>query len=323
MKVYGVEVIDFLDLTFPKMKTMIYGMFNFLVSRCSGVYNFFYKFTANTKFVLFKGIMKKRIQKVIQEKKIDIVISTFPICSKYISAYKKINHSNLKLYTYITDVEVSREWLTDETNAYFVASNETKKQMMNDLIPEEKIKVVGIPVRQEFKVRKGEPKKNEVLVMGGGLGLIPSIEKTLKDLSQIEDLHITLLTGKNQKLFDAYHKRYKNITTVGYTNEVYEYVKRAKLIITKAGGITLFEAIHSKTPMYVLDPFLSQEIGNAKFIEKKGIGKVVWNKEIDVTQDILALIRTPERLESMKQNMQKVKDELQTLTVLDVYEKGA
>ena len=75
--------------------------------------------------------------------------------------------------------------------------------------------------------------------------------------------------------------------------------------------------------MYVLDPFLSQEIGNAKFIEKKGIGKVVWNKEIDVTQDILALIRTPERLESMKQNMQKVKDELQTLTVLDVYEKGA
>lgn len=36
-------------------------------------------------------------------------------------------------------------------------------------------------------------------------------------------------------------------------------MKRAELIVTKLGGITLFEAINSKTPIYVLCPFLSQE----------------------------------------------------------------
>ena len=65
-----VEVIDFFDIIFPKMKTIIYGTFNFLVSKCSRVYNFFYKFTANTDSAPFKSIMEKRIEKLLQEKNI-------------------------------------------------------------------------------------------------------------------------------------------------------------------------------------------------------------------------------------------------------------
>ena len=99
----------------------------------------------------FKKIMKKRIDKLIEKNNADIIISTFPVCSKYISAYKKMNNTNIKLYTYITDVEVNKEWLTDETDAYFVASVETKNQMLNYGVPDDKIKVVGIPVRKEFK----------------------------------------------------------------------------------------------------------------------------------------------------------------------------
>ena len=83
----------------------------------------------------------------------------------------------------------------------------------------------------------------------------------------------------------------------GYTNEVYKYIEKAELIITKPGGITLFEAIYSKTPIFVLRPFLSQEIGNAKFIEKNEIGTVVWDKSENTTQDILNLLRTPKLLE--------------------------
>ena len=117
-----VEVIDLLDIIFPTIKPIVYRIFQFLVSRCSSIYNFFYRFSANTNFVLFKGMMKKRIEKMLKEKKIDIVISTFPICSKYISAYQKITTTSLKLYTYITDIEVNQEWLTDQTDGYFVAS---------------------------------------------------------------------------------------------------------------------------------------------------------------------------------------------------------
>ena len=111
------------------------------------------------------------------------------------------------------------------------------------------------------------------------------------------------------------------MTVVGYTNEVYKYMKKAELIITKPGGITLFEAIYSKTPIYVLYPFLSQEIGNAKFIENNEIGKVVWDKKEDVTQDILELLENQTELKKMRENMQGIKSNLEKLTVLDMYRK--
>lgn len=323
MKIHGVEVIDFFELIFPKMKTMIYGIFNFLVSRCSCVYNFFYKFSANTKFAPFKSMMRKRIEKILEEKKIDIVISTFPVCSKYVSVYKKVKNTNLKLYTYITDVEVNQEWLTDEIDAYFVASDETKWQMMQNGVSSKQIKVVGIPVKREFKKASFEKGKNEILVMGGGLGLLPAMEETLENLAKHREIHITLLTGKNQKMFEKYYGKYSNMKVVGYTDKVYEYLEKAELILTKAGGITLFEAIHSKTPMYVLNPFLSQEIGNAKFIEKNEMGKVVWNKTGNVAKDILDLLKSPDELENMRKNMQRIKSQLEEITVMDLYEKGA
>ena len=317
----NIEVIDFFEVIFPKLKTVMYNMFNTFVSRCGRIYNFFYKFSANTNSAPFKRVIKKRIEKLIEEKDVDIVISTFPVCSKYISAYKKISDKNIKLYTYITDIDVNKEWLTEETDTYFVASNDTQEQILKYDIPKNKIKIVGIPVRKEFREELYKKDKNEVVVMGGGLGLIPCMEKTLEELLENSNIHITLLTGKNQKLFDKYYNKYKNMTVVGYTNEVYKYMKKAELVITKPGGITLFEAIHSKTPMYVLHPFLNQEIGNAKFIEKNEIGEVVWSKKEDITQDILSLLETTSKLEKMRTNMQKIKNTLENLTVIDVYRK--
>lgn len=318
-----VQVIDFFEIIFPRINKIIYGIFNFLVSKCSSIYNFFYKFSANTSFTPFKKIMKKRIEKIIEEKNINIVISTFPVCSKYISAYKKINNKNLKLYTYITDIEVNKEWITSETDAYFVASKETKMQIINSGILENKIKIVGIPVREEFKNKKIIKNKNEIVIMGGGLGLIPNMKKILNNLVKNKNIHITLITGKNQKLFKKYYNRYDNMTVIGYTNKVYQYVEKAELIITKAGGITLFEAIHTETPMYILYPFLSQEIGNAKFIEKNNIGKIIWSKTENVTQDILELLNSPIELKEMKKNMQKIKNELEKINILNIYQKGA
>ena len=96
-------------------------------------------------------------------------------------------------------------------------------------------------------------------------------------------------------------------------------MKKANLVITKPGGITLFEAIYSKTPIYVIHPFLSQEIGNATFIENYEIGEVVWEKNKEVTEDIKLLLKTPSRLEKMRGNMQTIRNNLEKINAIDVY----
>lgn len=316
----NVEIVDFFEIVFPILKNVFYGMFNILVSKCGSIYNFFYKFTANTNVTPFKTLARKRVEKLIEDRNPDIIISTFPVCSSYISDYKKNKETDIKLYTYITDVNANKEWITDETDTYFVGSRETEKQLQNFDISKEKIKIVGIPVKEEFKIQEINKEKNEIVIMGGGLGIVPGIDNILNELLEKEDnYHITLITGKNKKIYKKYYNKHENLTVLGYTEDVYKYMKKANLVITKPGGITLFEAIYSKTPIYVIHPFLSQEIGNATFIETYEIGEVVWEKNKKVSEDIRLLLKTPSRLEKMRQNMQAIRNNLEKINAIDVY----
>ena len=77
---------------------------------------------------------------------------------------------------------------------------------------------------------------------------------------------------------------------------------RADLLLTKAGGITTFEAIHTGTPLCLLRPFLMQEEANAAYVQSHGFGKVLWNKGRE-SQEILDLLADQETLADMKQRM--------------------
>ena len=91
---------------------------------------------------------------------------------------------------------------------------------------------------------------------------------------------------------------------------------RADLVLTKAGGITTFEAIHTGTPMCLLRPFLMQEEANAAYIEQQGFGKVLWDKGKEASE-VLSLLRDPEALEDMKQRMAVALRSLDQTTPLD------
>lgn len=316
-----VEIIDFFEYVFPKMEKTIYKSFEFLVSKFSFVYNFFYKFTSKTSSITLSKIVFNSFDKLIKDNNVDLVISTFPVCSRYISAYKKAKKCNIKLYTYITDIDVNKEWITDETDMYFVPAKETKLQLLKNKVLNNKIKIVGIPVKKQFKCDYQDIKNSniEILIMGGGLGLVPCLENTIKTLLEYSNIHITLISGKNKDIIKKYKNKFSNMDVIGYTNKVYLYMKKADLIITKAGGITLFEAIYTKTPLYIVYPFLNQEKENARFIENNHIGTVVWDKKQNIAEDIIELVNQKYKLQIMKTNMNNIKNNLEYVNISELF----
>ena len=104
-------------------------------------------------------------------------------------------------------------------------------------------------------------------------------------------------------------EKYPQMEILGLIEDVEVYMKRADLLVTKAGGVTTFEAIASNTPLYILKPFLEQEFGNAKYIEEHNIGRVLWNNlnQIDAWEDFLNLIEHPTLLMDMQKNMMYLK----------------
>jgi len=311
----SINIVDVMDYLFPSLSKTIYSGFNKMTSEFASVYNLLNKTAGNnsSSTVPLRSVLVKKIDTLLERYDTDLIISTIPIASKYISMYKKTKKSNIPLYTYITDITAHNEWLGDETNMYFVGSKETKKELILKGVDENKIKICGIPVRKAFKnikVIKNKTKKKEVLIMGGGLGLIPGIENILRELNKKEFINITLICGKNKEMYKTMKAKYPNINVVGFTDKVHEYMAASDLVITKSGGITTFEAIYSLCPLYIIHPFLMQEVGNAEFIERNQIGKVKWNKKEDITKDVLNLIENEESIREMKDNMKKIRKEI-------------
>lgn len=305
---YNIKIVDFLDYMFPYASKIIYKGFNFLVNRCSGIYNILNSIASKNSGVPLKKVLVKKIDNLLFDNNTDLIISVLPICSQYIDAYKKITKSKIPLNTFITDVYVHNEWIAEITDKYFVPSIETKLDLINKNVDKDKIIISGIPVKQTFfKDNKIINKKKKILIMGGGLGLIPQIDIFLKELDNNKNISVTVITGSNKKLFNKIKNEFPNIEVLGFTNKVAKYMNEADLIITKAGGITLFESINSLTPMFIIKPFLMQEIGNANYIVDNKIGEVVWQNKENVYNKIINLLNNQERLKEMQINMKKIK----------------
>jgi len=317
-----IHVIDIIDKIFPDLNKYIYGFFDFSVNRCSNLYNQFAVISSRSKVAPLKRIVAERLSVLIDSYQPDMLISVIPICSQYLSSYKKIKHSCIPLYTYITDVMVYQEWVSAETNAYFVACEQTRQSLLSKGVPPEKIIITGIPVKPEFSIDNNKfnyNNKTEILVMGGGLGLIPGAYTWLADLHKVNDVHVTVITGKNKKLRDGLAGIYPNMTILGYTDKVANYMKTSDILVSKAGGITTFEAIRSGTPICTLTPFLNQESGNAEFIEKMNIGTVSKDNNKTLADDILYLARNVQVRKKMIQNEKSIINTLSGISPIDLY----
>ena len=197
-------------------------------------------------------------------------------------------------------------------------------------------------------------KKREVLIMGGGLGLLPKSEDFYDALNSLPNTHITIITGHNVKLrkrleerkglegqqqgkseLHAGYKRHgwykkhgwykhhggnncqgqhicqgrwENIQVVGYTDQVWKYMSRADLIVTKPGGITLFETIFAQVPILTWPPTLQQEKGNACWLMEEGIGWVAGKK--NCVKEIREILMDDERLSKARHRMGQLKEQM-------------
>lgn len=309
-----VEIVDFMDYIFPALSKYIYKGFNFLVGSCSSLYNAINKAAGSSHAVPLKVAMTHKIDRLMERFQPDCIVVAFPVCSQYISAYKQMRRCSVPLYTYITDITAHEEWIAPATDRYFVGDVTTKNTLLSKGVPEEKITVSGIPVLQRFSQRvpgggfgRTCGRKRRVLIMGGGLGLLPFSRDFLRVLSEHKEIEAAVICGHNEKMLDMVRKNYPAIRAVGFTDQVDRYMKEADLLVTKAGGLTTFEALAAGTPMYVIRPFLEQEFGNASYIETHNIGRVLWDERIDEGEAMLQLLFDRPLLQQMRENMEQLR----------------
>lgn len=210
-----------------------------------------------------------------------VIISTFPIPAGVLSEMKETGHLNVPVVTVITDMCVHSQWIHPNTDLYIVGSKEIADGLVERGVPRSVIVDSGIPILPEFnldykqaELRKAfhyKPGDKIILIMGGSDGIFRAtrfkLHRTLEELPS--GVQALILTGYNQELYEKLQPltaKYTNFRVEKFYENMASLMRIADLLITKAGGITISEALASGLPMVIYKPTPGQEEVNANYL---------------------------------------------------------
>ena len=267
-------------------------------------------------------LMAKKLNKLIQEKKPDLIISTHPFSSQMCSYLKKKGKISCKIATVMTDFAMHDQWLIghEYTDNFFVSNENMKKDMVEYGVLEDKIHVTGIPMSNRFFEDFDEQKiyeifnlnseKKVILFFGGGefgLGKDRTVQILKAFIQVASNYQIVAVAGKNEKMKEAFESLAQacnandRVRILGFTDKVPELMHIASLVVTKPGGLTTTESLASGLPMVIINPIPGQEEENAEFLVSKGVG--IWIKKEDNAENVITeLFNSPNMLEKMRDN---------------------
>lgn len=245
----------------------------------------------------------------------DLIICTYPTVAGILAELRLRQTLDIPLVTVLTDYAIHSQWVHLGVDLYIVGCQEVYEGLVSRGIEKERIKVTGIPVSPKFEVLMDRQiiydklglntERLTLLVMGGAYGVLGGAKLVSKIISESKaPVQAIIVCGQDEKLFkslDTIVSGTRNpILRLGYVGNVEELMSVADLIITKAGGLTVSEALTKRLPMVIFLPIPGQEEGNAIFVEKIGAGLVADTAE-DLERILQKLISQPEELKVMRE----------------------
>ena len=201
-------------------------------------------------------ILALKLNKLLQEYKPDVVISTHPFGSQMCTVLKKAGKISCKIATVMTDYSPHDQWLVNSNlvDYFFVAHDGMKKALEEKGIDACKIFATGIPLSNRFlmhydklEILKSfdlqENKKTILFFAGGEFGLGKSkTYELLKTLAEnFDNIQVVAISGRNEKMkksFDylvTHSGRADSIKVLDYTTKVPELMSISDMVITKPG----------------------------------------------------------------------------------------
>jgi processive 1,2-diacylglycerol beta-glucosyltransferase len=221
--------------------------------------------------------------------------------------------------TVVTDFVAHSQWLARGLDRYCVADAEVGREFVARGIPRERVVVTGVPVRAEFDApvdgaaaRQAlglSPHLPVVLAMAGSngsVGRLPDVAWALTRLTR--PVQTVLVAGHDAALAETLTRQTtgSGVRVLGFAPDVRALMAAADLLVTKAGGMTLAEAIAAQLPMLLYGSLPGQERHNARFAARAGIALAARSRH-ELVRLLDRALAEPELLEHLRDGVRRVR----------------
>lgn len=257
---------------------------------------------------------------MLHDKCADAIVATHFILPSVAGELKKDEWFRSKMYTVMTDYGPHSYWLSRDVDRFFLGSDSALEEMAKRGIPRDKMIVTGIPTEGVFSgefdtaaVRARyslDPSRKTIFLLSGGFGVGP-MEKMLLALNKCAaPIQVIAVCGHNKKAYEDIEKlkpglKYP-VVLLGFTDKVAELMSVSDLMVTKAGGISVTEAMNARLPMILFASIPGQETWNEKMLLSAGAARKANEvKDIPVIADSALL--TAGMLDAMKRAIDRIR----------------
>ncbi|MCA9803199.1 MAG: hypothetical protein KC777_14615 [Cyanobacteria bacterium HKST-UBA02] len=246
-------------------------------------------------------------------KKIDpsIIVSVHPMVNHYLARTVRAMglEQKIKLITVLTDPNANlwSGWACQDASMTIAPNDIARDRLISMGLSPDRIRVVGMPISPDYLKPAVQPRQTLLESLGldpelltlvvtagsAGGGNMLAIYRALAEVRR--PFQVIFICGKNKKLQKkvegASHELPGRTVILDHAESMIDSMDACDLLVTKAGGLTTFEAIARRVPMaldMVTEP-MPQESGTAEILIETGLAYPVEEPE-----DIVSIV---ERLE--------------------------
>lgn len=236
-----------------------------------------------------RWFFRPALARLLREYRPDVVVSTYLMYGDPFHRVCQAMDCQVPYVTVVTEIGESAHalWFCPHDDRVMVANEVVAAKAQRYGVDPERIVQTGIPVDLRFaqpprhvsdlRARFGwAPDCPVVLLMGGGAG-VGLLEETAHAIDDAAlPAQLVIVAGRNPRLEQRLraHAWHTPTTVYGFRNDVPDLMHAATVILTKAGGLSISEALAAGRPIILHSAIWGQETGNVNFLVDRGAG--VW-----------------------------------------------
>ncbi len=285
------RIVDhFRDLVHPAFDRWSRRLYAAILRRAPAVWGFGYwvgdRLSPSSGLVFGMGSLgTPRLLSLLERERPDLIVSTHPTPAGALSDLRRRGVTRIPHALVYSDFAVHRQWIPPLVDLHCVPAEGVRADLIARGVAPDRVLASGLPVRAEFE-QPADPtsarralgldlERPVVLAMAGAFGWtgdLPAATGVLRDLPV--PLQALIVAGHDgalrARLKESVRGAGRRVRVLGYTDEMRQLMAAADLLVTKAGGVSLAEAIACDLPVVCFGSLPGHERRNERFIVGAG-----------------------------------------------------